>query len=319
MTTENVVETSVGLFGFILSSLTIQFLLRNTSPGRKAKSLISHKVEKSAPSTRKLLVVTRIHGINSSSLPPKEAVLEFVLGCSTYANHVLICLGIGNMEDLTKQVAEYSNILKGSSLSIPVTILPINPWGYFTSALNHAVAFAQDQKHTHVVFQSMEFRIDSALVFNLAKVLDSYDALMVGPAIEGHEFQAGFNEIRGRLCPWNTFAIWDLNKLKVLGFPIIADGTGEARSMGGVEEVMAVVLHQNNVNKNHLAIMVQTSERKSDHEWNTNFEKDPKRAEYHERKMRSKDERPAMQLSYFKDLKGVVYHMSAAEFHAHSS
>ena len=32
------------------------------------------------------------------------------------------------------------------------------------------------------------------------------------------------NVIRGRTCPWNTFAIWDVKKLALTGFPLIGDG-----------------------------------------------------------------------------------------------
>jgi hypothetical protein len=41
--------------------------------------------------------------------------------------------------------------------------------------------------------------------------------------------------LTGRTCPWNTFAIWRTHELGFLGFPIIGDGTGADRSIGGVE------------------------------------------------------------------------------------
>lgn len=51
----------------------------------------------------------------------------------------------------------------------------------------------------------------------------------------GHEFSLGDNTLRGRTCPWNTCAIWDVKKLSVLGFPMVGDGIYGDRSSGGVE------------------------------------------------------------------------------------
>jgi hypothetical protein len=42
-------------------------------------------------------------------------------------------------------------------------------------------------------------------------------------------------ELTGRTCPWNTFAIWRVRELGIVGFPLMGDGTGEDRSIGGVE------------------------------------------------------------------------------------
>jgi hypothetical protein len=42
-------------------------------------------------------------------------------------------------------------------------------------------------------------------------------------------------ELTGRTCPWNTFAIWRVRELGIVGFPLMGDGTGEDRSVGGVE------------------------------------------------------------------------------------
>ena len=61
------------------------------------------------------------------------------------------------------------------------------------------------------------------------------DVLLVGPEIDGHSFSEGVNNITGRTCPWNTFAIWNINYLSLTGFPMIGDGTGSDRTIGGVE------------------------------------------------------------------------------------
>ena len=65
------------------------------------------------------------------------------------------------------------------------------------------------------------------------------DTLVVGPVLEGHDFRVSNPNyghkrsvicspisvpLRGRTCPWNTCAIWRLEKLGILGFPLIGDG-----------------------------------------------------------------------------------------------
>ena len=63
--------------------------------------------------------------------------------------------------------------------------------------------------------------------------------LVVGPVLDGHDFHEapsysemrmsnnekskGHQDIplRGRTCPWNTCAIWRLDKLGLVGFPLI--------------------------------------------------------------------------------------------------
>lgn len=41
--------------------------------------------------------------------------------------------------------------------------------------------------------------------------------------------------LTGRTCPWNTFAIWRVPELGLVGFPLIGDGVGGDRAIGGVE------------------------------------------------------------------------------------
>ncbi len=41
--------------------------------------------------------------------------------------------------------------------------------------------------------------------------------------------------LTGRTVPWNTFAVWRVRELALLGFPLVGDGTAEDRGIGGVE------------------------------------------------------------------------------------
>ena len=72
---------------------------------------------------------------------------------------------------------------------------------------------------------------------------------------------------------------------------------------------------QNHLKEDGIAILVQVS----DTNWNTDFSNDPKRMEYHQQKMNSKDSRPAQQLQLLRfDVVGRVYHMNLQEFENYS-
>ena len=51
----------------------------------------------------------------------------------------------------------------------------------------------------------------------------------------GHDFIEGINVLRGCTCPWNTFAVWSVQYLSLVGFPPVGDGDGMKRENGGVE------------------------------------------------------------------------------------
>ena len=74
------------------------------------------------------------------------------------------------------------------------------------------------------------------------------DTLVVGPTLPGHEFSEGEQALRGRTCPWNTAAIWNVSKLALIGFPLVGDGvvvSPGALSSGGVEVILPVCSCQN--------------------------------------------------------------------------
>jgi hypothetical protein len=53
--------------------------------------------------------------------------------------------------------------------------------------------------------------------------------------MDGHDFSEGVKSLRGRTCPWNTFAVWDMDYLSRTGFLLISDGVEAGDKSGGVE------------------------------------------------------------------------------------
>lgn len=82
----------------------------------------------------------------------------------------------------------------------------------------------------------MELQIDSDAANKMKKKIESdKHILVVGTEISGHDFNEGLHPVRGRTCPWNTAAIWNVQLLSITGFPMIGDGTADRREIGGVE------------------------------------------------------------------------------------
>lgn len=135
---------------------------------------------------------------------------------------------------------------------------------------------------------------------------------MVGLALPGHEIrlqpdqQSVEVELTGRTCPWNTCAVWRTDVLSLSGFPLIGDGFRTNRKAGGVEEVSAIALLQS-LHPHLKAKLVLCDDLAN---WETTFE-DPIRQKYHEDKMKSKEERPRLQLQAWGTLSstGRVLHI----------
>ena len=296
-----------------------------------------------------LVVITRVHCKSASSLVHTTAVVAFAKSSVAYADSVLILLGIG--PSLTHYYSELLGALReglGDECS-KVRVEVVTPWVGFTTPLNVGVRIAVDEGYDYALFQSLEVQCTSEDVRKLMNCFDER-TLVVGPVLQGHDFTPSLATdcesesecvsegvpLRGRTCPWNTCAVWRLDKLGVVGFPLIGDGITTKRvsegvsggtsgkkdpslthslthsldtvvTAGGVEEVSAVAFAQL-LNPHWTAKLVQFKQTSASEcasegvsggvRWDTcSFSSDEQRVRYHESKMRSKDSRAAAQLA----------------------
>jgi hypothetical protein len=165
--------------------------------------------------------------------------------------------------------------------------LAVEPWGKFSPALNALIGKACSMDMEFILFCSLEVEPDLKVVEVLLKQFDE-DTLVVGKVLQGHEFTPGINELKGTTCPWNTFAVWRLDKLVKTGFLLVSEGLIRDTE-AGVEEVSVIALHSHLFNYKAKLVKVNGSS------WNTDWH-DKGRQEWHEAKMRSKDSRPAKHL-----------------------
>jgi pyrrolidone-carboxylate peptidase len=199
-----------------------------------------------------------------------------------------------------------------------IHVLPVQPWGNFTPALNALILWAgeETQSASQILFVSAETTA-APLEATLA-VLQSHlaeDTLVVGAVLPGHDHhvpdgigtsqRSVSRELSGRTTPWNTLALWDLAKLSLTGFQLVSDGLGDSAKMGGVEEAAVIALQQSLFPGQRKAKLVPVDGIR----WEQDFT-DPARREWHEHKMQSKVERAAFQLERLRLKNGTVEHFA---------
>jgi hypothetical protein len=166
-----------------------------------------------------------------------------------------------------------------------------------------------------ILYLSQEMTVNpQTIVTMIDAFIEDSDTLVIGIRCSGHDVidqqeqqlqqptnanNITLRPLNGTTTPWNTLAMWDIPKLGLTGFPLVAEGIHPETIVkgGGVEEVSAITLLQKilalgKAKAKLLCFPDDTSE------WKTGeFEGDPVRKEWHDRKMKSKVERPAKQIA----------------------
>ena len=106
-------------------------------------------------------------------------------------------------------------------------------------------------------------------------------------------------------------AMWNLSKLGLVGFPLVAEGVLEGAE-GGVEEVGAIAIVQKLLGEEMAkAKLLDFSNGRLADGWDVSFNGDQERQRYHNEKMESKAARPQthLELLNLEDF-GVVEHLN---------
>ena len=156
---------------------------------------------------------TRIHIGEASRPPDVNALRAFVDRVAPHVDRVAIAVGAPGIEDTTERLRQLSDLVARCEAATRdaetiVDIIPVDPWGAFTPALNALAAHASKQGCGLALFASVETTFSSETVAALREQLVKHDALVVGAALPGHDFRAGRRDLGGRTAPWNTLALW---------------------------------------------------------------------------------------------------------------
>ena len=262
------------------------------------------------PSANQLVVGTRIH-LGNASAPPDEAHYREMLekladfASSFDSKHAYVAV------DATPKFENYSlvEVLRTITADSTLEIIPVTPWNSFVPALNAIATRAAQDGASHCLFCSAETQTSPASILQLLEHMDE-DTLVAGAVLPGHDYHPKSTQtLNGRTTPWNTLAVWNVAKLTLTGFPLVAEGLhtlsdGTTPVAAGVEEVSTIALLQSVLGPQKAKAKLVPL---PDIEWNQDF-KDEERQQWHEAKMKSKVERPANHLELLQLKEGVVEH-----------
>lgn len=238
-----------------------------------------------------LIVGTRIYSASDSHL--KLCQLEtWCKNTLEYADRVVIATNNQLFNEISQIVSGFED---------RVCPLLINPWTGFTHPLNAIVVEANFQGANKLLLQSLEVYVSSTDVDKLNSHLNSETLVVGGKMIPNHGGErVGVQPIDGMNSPWNTLALWNLEKLNVTGFLGISSGVVKDIP-GGMEEVSTISLLQQLYPSKTDAKLIALSDLK----WITNW-KCEKRKNSHEEKMMTKLLRAEKQLEYSQIKRGFV-------------
>jgi hypothetical protein len=188
----------------------------------------------------KIVVCTRVH-LGKASVPPTDEFLTSQLSSFVSLVKSSRALKGAIAVDSEPKIDGYdlpsrlrtllSNVLEQNEYDnnkVVVDIIPVTPWGQFIPALNALVSWASVSRASYVLFVSAEI---STLTYDsiqlLSRHLHDNKTLVVGAVLPGHQYD---NKSRGRVpltgvtIPWNTVAMWNISKLALTGFPLVAEG-----------------------------------------------------------------------------------------------
>lgn len=245
------------------------------------------------------IVATRLHTTNEENLISSASIYKWCNHVLNYCDKLIVVVDSTYLKLIQNAKEDFGD---------KIEIFHINPWISFTQPLNLLVEKALSIGAKELLFQSIEVDISLVDMEKLEAHLSS-DTLVVGARL--HETHGDEKQICTTLdgwhTPWNTLALWDIEKLGLTGFLSISSGNLEDIP-GGIEEVVTISLLQQ-LKPNEMKAKVIDLE--SVH-WNTKWSSD-ERAAYHKQKMKTKNERSQIQLKKLGIKAGVVEILSERE------
>ncbi len=237
------------------------------------------------------VVGTRIHSASASSSPDLSQLGNWCKAALEYADTVIVATDdslIGRIRRIIAPLGERARALH------------VSPWQGFAVPLNAIVAEASSLGGDRLLLQSLEICVPPSEVQKLHAHLTKNTLVVGAKLLDTHGGGRGIQPLDGQTSPWNTLALWDLEKLHVTGFLGVSSGLLPGVP-GGMEEVSTISLLQHLFPDRAAAKLVNLSGIGWTTAWN-----DEKRIHYHNKKMLTKRDRGEIQLQYLGVPRGWV-------------
>lgn len=128
-----------------------------------------------------------------------------------------------------------------------VNAFSVTPWGRVVQAPNALLLQSAERGESHLLFTSTRYPVKKSLLALHESYLDD-DTLVVGVRLE-HDFKALPGECvlveqaSGTQIPWNTCALWSIDRLVHTGFVLTADSFDDPDN-AGMEEMGTIAAQQ---------------------------------------------------------------------------
>lgn len=237
---------------------------------------------------QKIGIATRFYGLAEGD----------IARLATWVDAALVVVPAKNVYVAVHTEADRSGSLDFMRKMYPeVNAFPVVPWGKVVQAPNAILSKSTEQEVNHLLFVSSEYPVTPSLVSLLQSHLDA-QTLVVGACLPTHAFKAPVGEsvlvenASGLHIPWNTYALWSIERLIHTGFVLAADSLHDPDN-AGMEEMGTIAAQQILWPGNALAKLV--TPRKGDlilntHGWTI------ERHERYAHNLESKNDRSAAQM-----------------------
>jgi len=227
------------------------------------------------------IVATRLHTTNEDHLLCSAEIYKWCNHELKYCDKLIAVVDTNYLRLIQNAKEDFKD---------KIELFHIDPWISFTQPLNLLVEKALSIGAKELLFQSIEVTIALEDMVKLEKCLED-DTLVVGAKLlEIHANGNEYSTITGWNSPWNTLAIWNLEKLGLTGFLSISSGNLEDIP-GGMEEVVTISLLQQLKQGEMKAKVIALQSV----DWNTKWDS-KEREIYHIKKIQTKNERSQLQL-----------------------
>ena len=234
-------------------------------------------------------VATRLHITEASRALNLDKFNAWCRAAEAYSDVVLVAVDAACLE-----------AAREATLGLATTqLMLVSPWDGFIPPLNAVLLRAMRLGATRLLTRSLEIDVTAADAEKM-QALVTESTLVVGAKINSdHGGAPGIKPINGMCTPWNTFALWNVNTLRLTGFPMVCDAV--ALGSRGVEEVATISLLQHLLKERAQAHLIHCPGLQVSQRWD-----DPSRAHWHRRKMASKIDRADAQLREFGVPRGTI-------------